>query len=931
MKLCLGHLPVLFSTSTLSVGVNLPAHLVIIKSTDCYQNGVLTTAPISQIIQMIGRAGRPQFDTQAKAVIMVKNNEKEQIRKSLLGQQTIESCLHLNFLEHLNSEINMRTINCHESALRWMKSTFLYVRLLAEPQNYCLKIEPGSASSVNQFLTDILEKNFVALERLQLVRKVHNVCKTSDQSDYDLTITPLGSIMAFNNINFKTMESFMGVTAAESIHQLLRRVCSSDNVDSVVLRVEEKKQLNSLKDRIPYKLNMTKVKTADDKICVLVHATLVSLAIPEFTFQQDVNQIFRLLPRLGSALVQILEYKKFYMSLKNAYLLRQAFCTKLWHNSKFVSKLIPKIGQSSAELLVNGGYSTFQSIWDSNPRHIELVLNKHAPFGNNIVNFVKHIPKVSLQLSETCSNERSIINVTLALDNFSEINKSSQSSAWHRFIVIIGTSKNELIFYGKVSESLLKSKRSWSRSFAAPPESSIFASAISSTWCGVGDTACIKKEEFTDLAHLSNPYVSQVITETNKKNRKSQNTSADSSENPQACKHACKDKKNCAHSCCKVGIVSQVMSLPKSLNSVSENNQEFSGHMLGSVETSAVSGETVPDDHLFRRSNNLISGEKNSGQTVFQTNSTDVPAKKFSFRRKEDLRENYMSKHEALNLDSVSDIRDKIRTPSKRPPTLTNESAPFSNEVGSPSKKSREEIEKQNPSSTCPYDSAFYSRSTSEAAEKSCYFSGGKTEQLEFLDDDGISYSPLIEQDTTVNYTFPRNQDNSPECINLDFDDNDDEFLSCVLDSSPDNYGEASSSSKVPERALMDSNSSLESTVAVKSNINPLRILFPKLNPDEAINEVNEELETPIEDPDEFLSQFKLVRRNQINKTYNASSKSSLRNVLLSNLLTGERDRIGSQYQREKLTGSRSSKFWRITNEEEHIMQSKETYYENDS
>lgn len=58
------------------MGVNLPAHLVIIKSTSYYVNGEYKEYPVAQIFQMIGRAGRPQFDTRATAVIMTKHRLK---------------------------------------------------------------------------------------------------------------------------------------------------------------------------------------------------------------------------------------------------------------------------------------------------------------------------------------------------------------------------------------------------------------------------------------------------------------------------------------------------------------------------------------------------------------------------------------------------------------------------------------------------------------------------------------------------------------------------------------------------------------------------------------------------------------------------------------------------------------------------------------
>ncbi|CAH2096376.1 unnamed protein product [Euphydryas editha] len=69
-------LPILITTTTLAMGVNLPAHLVIIKNTQQYVNGAYQEYSISTILQMVGRAGRPQFDTEATAVIMTRLQDK---------------------------------------------------------------------------------------------------------------------------------------------------------------------------------------------------------------------------------------------------------------------------------------------------------------------------------------------------------------------------------------------------------------------------------------------------------------------------------------------------------------------------------------------------------------------------------------------------------------------------------------------------------------------------------------------------------------------------------------------------------------------------------------------------------------------------------------------------------------------------------------
>lgn len=59
------HLNILVSTATLAWGVNLPAHTVIIKGTQVYspEQGRWVEISLQDIMQMLGRAGRPHFDT----------------------------------------------------------------------------------------------------------------------------------------------------------------------------------------------------------------------------------------------------------------------------------------------------------------------------------------------------------------------------------------------------------------------------------------------------------------------------------------------------------------------------------------------------------------------------------------------------------------------------------------------------------------------------------------------------------------------------------------------------------------------------------------------------------------------------------------------------------------------------------------------------
>ncbi|CAG8592851.1 5563_t:CDS:10 [Dentiscutata erythropus] len=141
-----GAVHVICATSTLAIGVNLPAHLVIIKSTMAYKNGSFTEYSDSEIKQMLGRAGRPQFDDSGVAVIMTSHNMKQKYEELVTGiKDRLESSLHETLHEHLNSEICLGTIDHVNYAMKWLKTTFLYVRMKSNPQRY----DPGFKEGQN--------------------------------------------------------------------------------------------------------------------------------------------------------------------------------------------------------------------------------------------------------------------------------------------------------------------------------------------------------------------------------------------------------------------------------------------------------------------------------------------------------------------------------------------------------------------------------------------------------------------------------------------------------------------------------------------------------------------------------------------------------------------------------------------------------------
>ncbi|KAA0148202.1 hypothetical protein FNF29_06861 [Cafeteria roenbergensis] len=141
-------LRVLATTTTLALGVNLPAHLVVVLSTSAYRGAAegYTDLDPSDVIQMIGRAGRPGLDSRGVGVVMTARSKKDKYEAALFGPTTIvESGLLSSLGEHINAEVACRSIACVSDAYRWAASTFLAVRAERDPRRYEAELNDAAA------------------------------------------------------------------------------------------------------------------------------------------------------------------------------------------------------------------------------------------------------------------------------------------------------------------------------------------------------------------------------------------------------------------------------------------------------------------------------------------------------------------------------------------------------------------------------------------------------------------------------------------------------------------------------------------------------------------------------------------------------------------------------------------------------------------
>jgi ATP-dependent DNA helicase HFM1/MER3 len=204
-----GHINVICCTSTLAVGINLPCHLVVIKGTSKYSNGYLEEYSDLDLMQMLGRAGRPQFDDSAVAIIMTRQSQADHYKKMVAGQDILESTLHLNFIEHLNSEIGLGTVHNIDTAKQWLAGTFLAVRMRQNPKYYDLGLSPR-ITDVDEKLEQVCARDIKLLQGANLV---------SDTQRY--TCTEYGEAMSRYMIQFETMKLLLDLPEHAKMGQIV--------------------------------------------------------------------------------------------------------------------------------------------------------------------------------------------------------------------------------------------------------------------------------------------------------------------------------------------------------------------------------------------------------------------------------------------------------------------------------------------------------------------------------------------------------------------------------------------------------------------------------------------------------------------------------------------------------------------------------------
>ncbi|XP_010425675.1 PREDICTED: DExH-box ATP-dependent RNA helicase DExH12-like isoform X2 [Camelina sativa] len=320
-----GHVKVLVSTATLAWGVNLPAHTVIIKGTQVYnpEKGAWMELSPLDVMQMLGRAGRPQYDQHGEGIIITGHSELQYYLSLMNEQLPIESQFISRLADQLNAEIVLGTVQNAREACHWLGYTYLYIRMVRNPTLYGLAPDALANDVVlEERRADLIHSTATILDK-------NNLVKYDRKSGY-FQATDLGRIASYYYITHGTIATYnehLKPTMGDI--DLCRLFSLSEEFKYVTVRQDEKMEQAKLLVWVPIPIKET-LEDPSAKINVLLQAYISRLTLEGFSLTSDMVYITQTAGRLLRALYEIVLKRGWAQLAEKALSLSKMVDKRMW-------------------------------------------------------------------------------------------------------------------------------------------------------------------------------------------------------------------------------------------------------------------------------------------------------------------------------------------------------------------------------------------------------------------------------------------------------------------------------------------------------------------------------------------------------------------------------------------------------------------------
>ncbi|EOA28486.1 hypothetical protein CARUB_v10024696mg [Capsella rubella] len=402
----LGNLQVLVSTATLAWGVNLPAHTVIIKGTQVYnpERGAWMELSPLDVMQMIGRAGRPQYDQRGEGIIITGYSELQYYLRLMNEQLPIESQFISKLADQLNAEIVLGTVQNAREACHWLGYTYLYIRMVRNPTLYGL---PPDALAKDLLLE---EKRADLIHSAATILDKNNLIKYDKKSGF-FQVTDLGRIASYYYITHGTIATYNeNLKPTMTDIDLFRLFSLSEEFKYVTVRQDEKMELAKLMERVPIPVKET-LEDPNAKINVLLQVYISKLNLEGLSLTSDMVYITQSAGRLLRAIFEIVLKRGWAQLSEKALSLSKMVGKRMWS----VQTPLRQFHQISEEILtkLEKNDMVWERYYDLSSHELgELIRN--PKMGRQLHKFVHQFPKLNLR-AHVQPISRSVLQVELTV------------------------------------------------------------------------------------------------------------------------------------------------------------------------------------------------------------------------------------------------------------------------------------------------------------------------------------------------------------------------------------------------------------------------------------------------------------------------------------------------------------------------------------
>lgn len=299
---------ILVATSTLAWGVNLPAHLVIVKGTQFYDAKTegYRDMNLTDVFQMLGRAGRPQFDNSGVARIFTQDSKKDFYKHFLHTGFPVESSLHTVLDNHLCAEVSAETVLTKQDALDYLTWTFFFRRLHKNPSYYGLQLSAEHDSTMaaqqvaNDYMVDMVNKSLDELAASRCVEAFPNG---------DVQSTAMGKIMSYYYLSHTTIRHLVRHAKAHaSFLDVLSWTCHASEYDELPVRHNEDLVNDALSANLPFPGHSFGLPLWDPhvKAFLLLQAHMSRIDLPITDYVGDQTSVLDQAIRIIQACIDVL-------------------------------------------------------------------------------------------------------------------------------------------------------------------------------------------------------------------------------------------------------------------------------------------------------------------------------------------------------------------------------------------------------------------------------------------------------------------------------------------------------------------------------------------------------------------------------------------------------------------------------------------------